>query len=151
MIHTLHQTQFIRANPDHVWAYFSTPGNLNELTPPELHFETVGTPGPMYAGQMIAYRIRVAPLVRVRWLTEIRHVETGRYFVDEQRIGPYKLWYHEHHFIPKADGVEMTDHVTYALGFGPIGDLVHRVWVRPMLERIFRYRRERVAAIFPAS
>jgi len=44
---------------------------------------------------MIAYRIRIAPGIRIRWLTEIRHVS---FFADEQRIGPYRLWYHEHHF-----------------------------------------------------
>jgi ligand-binding SRPBCC domain-containing protein len=148
MIHTLHRTQFLPASPERVWDFFATPRNLNALTPAELHFETLGDPGPMYAGQMIAYRIRVAPGVRVRWLTEIRHVRVGEYFVDEQRAGPYKLWYHEHRFTPKDGGVEMTDHVTYALNFGPLGDLVHRFWVRPTLERIFNYRFAAVAAHF---
>ncbi|WP_438483118.1 SRPBCC family protein [Oleiharenicola lentus] len=151
MVHTLHRTQFIPASPERVWGYFATPSNLNALTPPELHFETLGKPGPMHAGQLIAYRIRIAPGIRVRWLTEIRHVRANTYFVDEQRAGPYKLWYHEHHFAPKDGGVEMTDHVTYALSFGPIGDLVHRFWVRPTLERIFNYRREQIARHFSAS
>ena len=68
MVHQLRFTQFIPAPPEPVWDFFSTPKNLNALTPPELHFETLTEPGPMYAGQMISYRIRLLPGVRVRWL-----------------------------------------------------------------------------------
>jgi ligand-binding SRPBCC domain-containing protein len=148
MLHTLTQTQFINAAPTDVWAYFSTPQNLNDLTPPDMHFRTIGEPGPMHAGQLIAYRIRVAPLIWVNWLTEIRYVDEGRRFVDEQRIGPYRLWYHEHTFEPKDGGVLMTDAVTYALPLGPIGDLVHALWVKHQLKHIFDYRRAAVGKIF---
>ena len=149
MIHTLEREQFIPASFDHVWAYFSTPENLNALTPPEMHFKILGSPGPMHAGQLIAYRIRVAPGVRVGWLTEIRHVRDQSFFVDEQRSGPYRLWYHEHHFAAVDGGVKMTDRVTYALPFGPLGDLVHALWVRRTLRKIFDYRHEAVVRLFP--
>lgn len=148
MIRTLERTQFLRADPTAVWAYFSTPQYLNALTPRDMHFEILGEPAPMYQGQLIAYRIRVAPGVRLNWLTEIRHVREGRYFVDEQRRGPYALWYHEHSFEPKDGGVLMTDRVTYALPFGPLGDLVHALWVGRQLRWIFDYRREAVTKIF---
>lgn len=148
MIRTLERTQFLPADPATVWAYFSTPQNLNALTPPEMHFEILSQPEPMYQGQLIAYRIRVAPGVRLNWLTEIRHVREGRYFVDEQRRGPYALWYHEHRFEPKDGGVLMTDRVTYALPFGPLGDLVHALWVGRQLREIFDFRREAVAKVF---
>lgn len=150
MIRILERTQFLRADPAVVWTYFSTPRNLDALTPPEMHFEiTGGDPAPMYQGQLIAYRIRVAPGVRLGWLTEIRHVREGRYFVDEQRRGPYALWYHEHRFEPKDGGVLMTDRVTYALPFGWLGDLVHALWVGRQLHRIFEFRRATVARVFP--
>ncbi len=99
----------------------------------------------MYAGQMIRYRIRVAPLVLLRWLAEITCVEPGRYFVDEQRIGPYRLWHHEHHFSEASGGGTRTvDRVTFALPMGSIGDLVHAVWVRRQLAYIFDYRAAKV-------
>ena len=151
MIHTLSQAQFIPALLENVWAYFSTPQNLNELTPPELKFRTIAEPGPLHAGQLIAYRIRVAPLIWVNWLTEIRYVEKGRRFVDEQRVGPYRLWYHEHTFEPKDGGVLMSDAVTYALPLGPLGDLAHTLWVRRQLRHIFDYRRAAVDRIFVAK
>lgn len=150
MIHQLHFTQLLPANLETVWDFFATPDNLNLLTPPELQFETLTAPSRMYAGQMIAYRIRVLPGIRVRWLTEITHVSERDYFVDEQRLGPYQLWHHEHRFVAKNGGVEMTDHVTYALAFGPLGELVHQLWVRRTLARIFAFRREKIAAHFAA-
>lgn len=150
MIHTLERTQFIPADPVRVWEFFCAPQNLNALTPPEMHFEILGQPAPMHQGQLISYRIRVAPGVRVHWLTEIRHVRDGRYFVDEQRRGPYSLWYHEHCFEPMAGGVQMTDRVTYALPFGPLGDLVHALWVRRTLTHIFDFRRGAVEKLFVA-
>jgi len=148
MIHTLERTQFIPADPNRVWEFFCAPQNLNALTPPEMHFEILGQPAPMYQGQLIKYRIRVAPGVRVNWLTEIRHVRAGSYFVDEQRRGPYSLWYHEHSFEPKTGGVQMSDRVTYALPFGLLGDLIHALWVRRTLTHIFDYRSGVVEWIF---
>jgi len=148
MIQTLTQSQFLQADPDRVWDYFSTPANLNALTPPEMKFQTKGNPGPMYAGQTIAYRIRVAPMIWVNWLTEIRQVDPGLLFIDEQRIGPYSLWYHEHRFEPKDGGVLMHDHVTYALPLGPLGDIVHALWVKRQLRHVFDFRRAEVEKLF---
>ncbi len=105
MIYTLHREQIVPASPERVWAYFATPRNLNEMTPPDMDFEFVqGGDEPMYAGQVIAYKVAILPSVRVRWLTQITHVESGRRFIDEQRAGPYRLWIHEHHFEPNSRG-----------------------------------------------
>lgn len=149
MIYTLHREQIIPAPNERVWAYFATPRNLNEMTPPDMAFEFVhGGDEPMYAGQIIAYKVTILPGVRVNWLTQITHVEPGRRFIDEQRVGPYHLWIHEHCFEPLPNGVRMTDHVTYGLPFGPLGDLIHAIYIRRRLEQIFDYRREKVNALF---
>lgn len=148
MIQQLTREQLIPAAVSSVWAFFATPANLNDLTPPSMDFQILGEAAPMYAGQMISYRIRVAPFVRLRWLTEIVHVEPRRYFVDEQRIGPYRLWHHEHHFTESEGGTHMMDRVTYALPLGVMGDLVHAVWVRQQLQYIFDYRAAKVREHF---
>jgi ligand-binding SRPBCC domain-containing protein len=145
MIHTLSQEQFIPAPLDRVWDYFATPANLDAMTPPDLKFKLVGEPaGPMRTGQLITYRIRLLPAIWTSWLTEIREVQDHAGFVDEQRIGPYKFWHHEHRFYAVPGGVRMTDLVTYDLGYGPIGELLHALWIRPKLERIFAFRRAKV-------
>jgi ligand-binding SRPBCC domain-containing protein len=145
----LYHQQFIPADLATVWAFFATPRNLDELTPPDLRFRIVSdVPAAMFAGQLIEYRISPLRGVWLRWLTEIRHVREGEYFVDEQRIGPYRLWYHEHHFAPAPGGVVMTDRVTYEIGWGPFGWLAGKLWVRRQLDQIFAYRRKRVAERF---
>lgn len=151
-VYTLHQVQLIPADLETVWAYFATLRNLNDLTPPEMDFYILwGADEPMYAGQLIAYRLRILPGVRVFWPTQITHVEPMRRFIDEQRMGPYCLWIHEHRFEPVEGGVRMTDHVTYALPFGPLGMLAHRLFVRRRLEFIFAYRRQVIAQRFATS
>lgn len=149
MLRQLHRDQIIRAELPQVWEFFSTPMNLNELTPPEVKFQILGeSPGKMYAGQLIAYRISPVPGVWLRWLTEIKHVREGECFVDEQRAGPYKFWYHEHHFQKVPGGVRMTDRVSYDVGWGPAGWLAEKLWVSRQLKQIFDYRYRRVDEIF---
>jgi ligand-binding SRPBCC domain-containing protein len=86
--------------------------------------------------------------VKSLWLTEIAHVQTLHYFVDEQRVGPYRFWYHEHRFEKIASGVKMTDHVTYAPPYGMLGDLVNAMWIRSKLERIFDFRFQKINELF---
>ena len=149
MIHTLKREQVIPAPFEEVWAYFADPRNLNELTPPDMNFEIVaGGNEAMYAGQLIEYRVEFVRGLRSLWLTEIAHVEPGRRFVDEQRVGPYRFWVHEHRFIPVADGVRMNDQVAYAAPFGLLGDLVNALWIRRRLEGIFDYRTRKIVELF---
>jgi len=149
MIHQLNRQQIIPAPVDKVWGFFSDPGNLNDITPPDLQFEILfGGDQPMYQGQLMAYKIQLFPLIKTHWLTEITQVEKPFYFADQQHQGPYSFWNHEHFFSAVDDGVEMRDQVTYQLPFGPLGDLVHRLWAGPRLERIFSYRAQQVKEIF---
>lgn len=149
MIHYLRRQQFIPAPLEKVWTYFADPRNLNEITPPDMNFEIVAGGGvAMCEGQIIEYRVEFVRGLRSLWLTEIVHVEAGKYFVDEQRVGPYRFWYHEHRFIPVEGGVTMTDTVTYAAPFGLLGDAVTVLWIRRRLNRIFDYRAGKIAELF---
>jgi ligand-binding SRPBCC domain-containing protein len=105
----------------------------------------------MYAGQMIEYRVEFVRGLRSLWLTEIAHVKTGQYFVDEQRVGPYRIWCHEHHFEPLDAGVKMTDKVTYAVPFGMLGDIVNALWLQRRLMKIFDYRYQKIVELFGAA
>ena len=149
MIHYLHREQIIPAPLDLLWKYFSEPGNLNLLTPPDMNFEIIaGGDVEMYAGQLIEYRVEFIRGIRSLWLTEIAHVCPNEYFVDEQRVGPYRFWAHEHRFEPLNEGVKMTDHVTYAAPFGFLGDMLHAIWIRQRLNMIFEYRHQKISEIF---
>jgi ligand-binding SRPBCC domain-containing protein len=117
--------------------------------PPDMNFEIIaGGDVKMYEGQIIEYRVEFIRGVRSLWLTEIAHVRENEYFVDEQRVGPYRFWYHEHRFENMPGGVKMTDHVTYALPFGPLGDVVQAVWVGNRLKSIFDFRIGKIEDLF---
>lgn len=151
-VHTLHTKQIIRAGMAEAWAFFSNPRNLAKITPPELGFEvlTPDLPPQVYAGMMIAYRVRPLFGIPMTWLSEITLVEAGVRFIDEQRVGPYAVWHHEHVFHDLGDGrVEVEDRATYVLPFAPLGDLAHPLLVKPQLDRIFAHREKAVRELFP--
>ena len=150
-IHTLKTSLILKTSPAEAWDFFSNPANLRRITPPELDFQIV-TPDlapRIHAGMMIEYRVRPLLGIPMRWLSEITHVREGSYFVDEQRVGPYAIWHHEHEFEEISPGrVKATDRVTYTLPFAPVGDLFHGLLVAPQLKRIFQHREQAVRGIF---
>ena len=148
-VHVLEQEQVLPISIEEAWAFFSTPRNLDEITPPDLGFFIEHCEdGPMFGGQIITYRIKIAPLIWVSWVTEIRAVEEGVSFVDNQMCGPYKLWHHRHSFEEVDGGVLMRDRVHYGLGFGPFGALAHALFVGRKVKGIFESRRKFLAERF---
>jgi ligand-binding SRPBCC domain-containing protein len=148
-LHTLEQEQVLPITLAEAWEFFSSPANLNEITPSDLGFEITSAPEPkMYEGQIITYRVRIAPFVWLPWVTEIKCVDEGRSFIDEQRFGPYKFWHHRHEFETVPGGVLMRDKVHYGLPFGPFGGIAHAVFVRRKLEWIFGFRKRILAERF---
>ncbi|MDZ4402555.1 SRPBCC family protein [Prosthecobacter sp.] len=152
-VHTLLTKQIIPVPWSRVWEFFSNPRNLARITPPGMDFEilTPDLPERLREGLMITHRLRPLFGIPVTWLTEITQVVEMERFIDEQRIGPYAVWHHEHEF-HDLDGerTEMVDRVTYVLPFGPLGDLAHLWLVKPQLERIFAHREKAVRELFPA-
>ncbi len=142
-IFRLHETQRLPIALDEAWRYFSSPANLEEITPPKLNLAVTNElPETMHAGMIITYRVRPLLGIPLNWVTEITHVVEGRYFVDEQRFGPYRFWHHQHHFEAIEGGVRMDDIVHYALPLGPLSGPVNRLIVKKELDGIFRFRKE---------
>jgi ligand-binding SRPBCC domain-containing protein len=141
-VHVLTREQRLPGSPDEVFPFFGDARNLEAITPPWLGFRVI-TPEPiaMAPGTLIEYRLRLHG-VPIRWRTTIAVWDPPRRFVDVQLSGPYRMWHHTHDFAPAADGsgTLMRDTVRYALPFGPLGALAHRLLVRRDLDRIFDYR-----------
>jgi len=151
-IYRLHRRQFLPITLEEAWPFFSTPRNLERITPAFLNFEiTSEVPDDIYPGLIITYRIAAVAGVPMTWATEIKHVERLRRFVDEQRIGPYRFWFHEHTFRAVRGGIEMEDTVHYAMPWGLFGRLVHGVFIRARLNAIFDFRREYLASLWPTE
>jgi ligand-binding SRPBCC domain-containing protein len=140
--------QKIPADLERVWHFFSSPDNLSVITPPSLGFHILSTFGEerIYAGQIIEYTVKPLLGIPLYWMTEITHVRDLEYFVDEQRVGPYKLWHHQHHFTVIPGGVEMTDIVHYALPLGWLGRPFLPL-VRHKLDEIFSFRAQKTAEL----
>lgn len=149
-IYRIYEELELPASLDEVWEFISRPENLKEITPPYMgfHITTPDLPSTMYPGMMISYKVSPVLGIPLTWVTEITHVEEKAYFVDEQRIGPYSLWHHEHFVEVTEVGVKMTDIVSYKLPLGWVGRLGHRIKVRRQLKEIFLYRRKKLEALF---
>ena len=150
MIYQLRRSQFLHANIDDVWSFASSPKNLQKITPKEMNFTITSKPlpGKMYPGMVITYRVSPLLNIRTTWVTEITQVEEKKYFVDEQRVGPYAMWHHEHFFDQLEDGVMMRDIITYKLPFHLLGSVVHSLFDKRKLESIFDFRVKKMDEIF---
>ncbi|MFT3754111.1 MAG: SRPBCC family protein [Paludibacter sp.] len=145
----LKQEQFLPISLDEAWQFFATPRNLNEVTPEDMVFEIVSElPDSMYAGLLINYRLKPLFNIPVDWCTEITHIKEKEYFVDEQRIGPYKLWHHEHHFEAVEGGVLMTDLLHYDIGKSIFGWIAGKLFVHKKVKAIFDYRYKTLGTYF---
>jgi ligand-binding SRPBCC domain-containing protein len=136
---------FVARDLETTFAFFADAGNLQRLTPSWLNFSILTPqPIPMRAGALIDYRIKVHG-VPVTWRTEIADWQPPHQFVDQQLKGPYWLWHHTHRFTAEDGGTLVEDTVRYR----PIGGaLVHTLFVRRDLERIFRFRQEEILRVF---
>jgi len=149
MLYSVNTTQKLPITIQQAWDFLSDPKNLAEITPPSMGFKTLsGDDRPMFAGQIINYTITPLFGIKMEWVTEITHVVPNKYFVDEQRFGPYALWHHKHFLKEIPGGVEMEDIVHYKLPFGILGRLVHPILVKSKLKEIFDYRKKKLTALF---
>ena len=140
-IYRIERSQVLPISIDSAWQFFSSPGNLPSITPPWLNLKIIGSVSPhMRAGMLINYHVTPLLGLQIRWLSEITHVDAPRFFVDEQRLGPYRLWHHEHFFHVCEAGVQVDDIVSYALKYAVLGTLIHAIWINKRLQMIFDYR-----------
>lgn len=145
--------QHLKSSLNEVWDFISTPQNLKRITPVYMGFDirTPDLPHSAYEGMIIAYTVRPLLGIPTTWVTEITHVVPQKYFVDEQRVGPYKLWHHEHHIEAVENGVLMKDIISYSPPMGPLGQLANTLVIRKKLEEIFEFRKQALEEIFPEN
>jgi len=145
--HVLETEQAVATGIEETFAFFSNAANLDAITPPSLGF-TILTPLPidMREGTLIEYRLGLLG-VPIRWLTRIEDWIPGRSFTDTQLRGPYALWVHRHSFAPHRGGTLIRDRVDYALVLPYLTAPIHALFVRPMIEKIFAYRRDVIARV----
>lgn len=140
-IHQLERSQRVGIPVERAFSVYGDTVNLEPMTPPWLNFRVL-TPGPvtMRPGTLLDYRLTLHR-VPIRWTTRIETWDPPQGFVDIQIKGPYSLWEHTHVFEADGEGAcVIHDRVRYAIPFGPVGAIAHRLFVRRDLERIFDFR-----------
>ena len=149
MVYRLKTVQNLPISVEKAWDFLSDPGNLKTITPDYMDFKILeGAEEKMYAGQIIKYIVNPVLGLPLRWVTEITQVEDQKYFVDEQRFGPYSLWHHKHFIKAIPGGVEMIDIVDYKLPLGMLGRIAHPLFVKRKLNQIFNYRYNKLVELF---
>ena len=150
MYYQLHKEQKLNAKISDVWNFAVSPNNLQKITPDKMGFEITSknSEEKIYPGMIITYKVSPILNIKMNWVTEITQVKENKFFIDEQRLGPYKMWHHQHIFIDNDDHVLMKDIVTYIPPFGLLGDIANKLFIKRQLNEIFNYRFVEMNKIF---
>lgn len=142
-VHQLYRRQELNMTVQEAWAFFSSPYNLNAITPDFFHVDILSqVPEKIYAGLMISYRMKAFCGIPMAWLSEVSHCDELKRFVYHQRVGPFKFCSHEVCLTETERGIVLEDIMFYAMPLGWLGELVHRLLIAAKLERIFDTRRD---------
>lgn len=141
MLHFEHQS-VIPAAVKVVFGFHEQPDALERLTPPWQRVKVVRRTGGLEVGAIVELRVYLAGPLYLTWVAHHIGYAPERYFIDEQRRGPFAAWVHRHQFTPVEQGTELTDSIEFAMRGGLAvetlaGPLVHR-----QLRRMFVYRHE---------
>ncbi|MEQ9064480.1 MAG: SRPBCC family protein [Vicingaceae bacterium] len=144
--------QQIPSSIEKVWDFISSPANLKVITPDYMGFDITSEdlPNKMYPGMIISYKVSPLMGIKTNWVTEITQVRDKEFFIDEQRVGPYALWHHQHHIEANSSGVLMKDIVSYQPPFGFIGAIANSLIIEKKLKEIFDYRQVAIIERFGA-
>ncbi len=149
-VFTFQREQLLKSSIEMVWDFISSPKNLKIITPEYMGFEILNKnlPEKMYTGIIINYKVSPLFGIKLTWSSEITHIREFEFFVDEQKVGPYKFWHHQHHIKKYDSGVLMTDIINYSPPFGFLGALANTVLIQKKLKEIFDYREKKFNEIF---
>jgi Uncharacterized conserved protein len=151
-VYKINKAQTFPISISQAWDFFSSPANLPQITPPDLGLTITSVSpadgGKMYTGQIIEYTVKPVLGIPQYWMTEITHVEHEKFFIDEQRVGPYAIWHHQHLFKEINGGTSMTDIIHYKLPLWILGDVANSLFVKKQLAKIFDYRFKKAEELF---
>lgn len=149
-IYTLETQQTLNISLEKAWDFFSSPENLEKITPIHMGFKiTTQVDKKAYAGQIITYTVGILPGTKSNWVTEITQVKDKEFFIDEQRFGPYKMWHHEHFFEELSSSKTlMKDKISYKIPFGILGHLAQSIFIKKQLKSIFEHRFNTLEKLF---
>jgi len=153
---------------EQVFLFFANPGNLPKISPPKSRAQVIAVrivspPGvgiesatvtnrdPLAGeGSEIVTSFRLAPFlpIRRRWIAQITEFQWNHHFADIQKTGPFKYFHHRHEFTTEnreaQTGTSIRDVIDYEVGFGFLGEIANKVFVRRNLSDLFSYRQKAI-------
>ncbi len=164
MRHRLQMQQWVPYPVARVFAFFANPENLPPLMPgwQKARIEAAAlippaTRPPRHAltpaagqGSRMTISFRPVPLspVRMRWDARIADFAWDDHFCDEQLSGPFAYWLHCHRVQAEVregvEGTSVTDDVTYAMKFGPLGDAANLLGGALQMRALFAFRQRQL-------
>ena len=152
---TFERVSDVDASATALFRYHAASGAFDRLTPPWDDVEVIEPLRRLADGEVAIFKVGVGP-AKLRWVARHEHVRDGSTngstdngstdgvagFDDVMVSGPASSWRHEHRFEPQAASAtgpraRLRDRITWSAP--PGGGFV----VRPMLERMFRFRHRR--------
>jgi ligand-binding SRPBCC domain-containing protein len=166
MTHHIEFEQWVPFSAAEVFLFFANPKNLPRIMPAEMETKLVrlklippldrtdehlASADPLAGvGSEIVTSFRVLPFlpIRAEWIAVITEFEWDHHFADTQKKGPFKSFHHRHELIAETrgntDGTLVRDRIDYEVGFGLLGKLAQKFFIRSQLERTFAYRQRAV-------
>lgn len=138
------QTELPNHTPEEVFDWHERPGAFERLTPAWGEVEVLHRAGGIKDGGTVSLKIHRGP-TSFRWDLRHRDYEYGRQFRDEQVSGPMKSWLHTHLFLPRpGGGTIVKDEIDVEAPLGLAGEAVAPSFIKRELERLFRFRYQRL-------
>ncbi|WP_440063605.1 SRPBCC family protein [Streptosporangium sp. OZ121] len=109
------------------------------------------TTGGLKLGDTVTWRARHFG-IRRRMTSTISAYDRPGHFVDEQVSGPFKHWYHAHHFQPyDQGGTAMRDVIEFAAPLGPLGRIAEMLALRHYMPKLIRVRNQHIKQVAEAT
>ncbi len=129
------------------FAFFTDIRNHKRLSPPHSHEELIDAGDiPLRLGTTVRLRGKYGgiywPLAsRITAFEPPGQPHADRaYFRDEQVRGPFGVWRHDHWMQATGSGaMRLTDRFTFSAPLWPLGLIVERVWLRPIMADLMRH------------
>lgn len=138
------RTELPDHTPEDVFDWHERPGALERLTPPWGDVEVLHRSGGIQDGGKVSLRIKRGP-TSFRWDLIHRDYVYGKQFRDEQVNGPMSSWLHTHTFSERPGGGTIAeDDIEVEAPLGVAGAAVGPAFIKRELERLFRFRYQRL-------
>ena len=86
-VNTLKYSQILPISLDRAWNFLSSPKNLKLITPKSMNFNISEWDNrDSYPGQIIQYTVEPIFGIKLKWVTEITHLEKNKYFATMLKL-----------------------------------------------------------------